>query len=83
MWYGFEKDEETVTRLIPVPVERVNEIIDLNKNNQKVPDLIEFTEKHPKTLPGFHFEITGENFVIPDELRDNPDNHKANKNRIK
>ena len=83
MWYGFEKEEETVTRLIPVPVERVNEIIELNRKNQKVPDLIEFTEKHNKEVPGFHFEITGESFVIPDELRDNHDNQKVNKNRIK
>ncbi len=83
MWYGFEKEEETITRLIPVPVERVIEIIELNKNNQKVPDLIEYAEKHPKNLPGFHFGITGENLSIPDELRDNPDNQKGNKNRNK
>ena len=83
MWYGFEKEEETITRLIPVPVERVIEIIELNKNNQKVPDLIEYTEKLPKNSPGFHFEITGEDLSIPDELRDNPNNQKGNKNRNK
>jgi cell fate regulator YaaT (PSP1 superfamily) len=83
MWYGSEKEEETITRLMPVPVERVIEIIELNKNNQKVPDLIEYAEKHTKILPGFHFEITGENLSIPDELRDNPDNKKGNKNRNK
>jgi cell fate regulator YaaT (PSP1 superfamily) len=83
MWYGFEEAGETITRLIPVPVERVNEIIELNKNNQKVPDLIEYADKQPKTLPGFNFEITGESFSIPDELRDNPENHKGNKNRNK
>jgi len=83
MWYGFEKEEETVTRLVPVPVERVMEIIELNKNNQKVPDLIEYTDKHSKTSPGYHFEMTGENFSLPDELSDNPENHKGNKNRNK
>ena len=83
MWYGFEKEEETVTRLVPIPVERVMEIIELNKNNQKVPDLIEYTDKHSKTLPGYNFEITGENFSIPDELSDNPENHKGNKKRNK
>ena len=83
MWYGFEEAGETVTRLVPVPVERVNEIIELNKNNQKVPDLIEYADKQSKTLPGINFEITGESFSIPDELRDNPENHKRNKNRNK
>jgi cell fate regulator YaaT (PSP1 superfamily) len=83
MWYGFEKDEETITRLIPVPVERVDEIIELNRKNKKVPDLIELSDKPQKASPGFQFQITGQNFVIPDELRDKPDNHKANKNRIK
>jgi cell fate regulator YaaT (PSP1 superfamily) len=83
MWYGSEKDEETITRLMPVPVERVIEIIELNKNNQKVPDLIEYAEKPAKNLPGYNFEITDENLSIPDELRDKPDNQKGNKNRNK
>jgi cell fate regulator YaaT (PSP1 superfamily) len=83
MWYGFEKDEETVTRLVPIPVERVIEIIELNKKNKKVPDLIEYAEKHPKIHPGFHFKMTGENGTIPDELKDNPENHKGNKNKKK
>jgi cell fate regulator YaaT (PSP1 superfamily) len=81
MWYGFEKGEEAVIRLIPVPVERVVEIIELNKQNQKVPDLIEFAEKHSKILPGFHFELPGENLIIPDELNDQTDHQKDNKNK--
>ena len=81
MWYGFEKGEEAVIRLIPVPVERVTEIIELNKQNQKVPDLIEFAEKHSKILPGFHFELPGENLIIPDELNDQTDHQKDNKNK--
>lgn len=83
MWYGFEKEEETISRLMPIPVERVIEIIELNKNNHKVPDLLEYAEKHPKITPGFHFEITGENLSIPDELKDSPENHKGNKNKKK
>jgi len=83
MWYGFEKGEETVIRLIPVPVERVIEIIELNKQNQKVPDLIEFAEKQTKIMPDFHFELSGENLTIPDELRDQTDIQKGNKNKNK
>jgi len=83
MWYGFEKGEETVTRLVPVPVERVIEIIELNKQNQKVPDLIEYAEKHSKILPGFNFELSGENLNIPDELSDQTDIQKGNKNKNK
>lgn len=81
MWYGFEKGEEAVIRLIPVPVERVVEIVELNKKNQKVPDLIEHAEKHSKLLPGFHFELSGENLTIPDELSDRTDIQKGNKNK--
>jgi cell fate regulator YaaT (PSP1 superfamily) len=81
MWYGFEKGEEAVIRLIPVPIERVIEIIELNKQNKKVPDLIEYTEKHSKTLPDFHFELSGEDLSIPDELSDQTDIQKGNKNK--
>jgi cell fate regulator YaaT (PSP1 superfamily) len=83
MWYGFEKGEEAVIRLIPVPVERVIEIIELNKQNQKVPDLIEYAEKHSKILPGYQFELSGENITIPDELSDKNDIQKGNKNKNK
>jgi cell fate regulator YaaT (PSP1 superfamily) len=83
MWYGFEKGEEAVIRLIPVPVERVIEIIELNKQNQKVPDLIEYAEKHSKILPGYQFELSGENLTIPDELSDKNDIQKGNKNKSK
>ena len=83
MWYGFEKGEETVIRLVPVPVERVIEIIELNKQNQKVPDLIEYAEKHSKILPGFNFELSGENLNIPDELSDQTDIQKGKKNKNK
>jgi cell fate regulator YaaT (PSP1 superfamily) len=81
MWYGFEKGEESIIRLIPVPVERVIEIIGLNKQNKKVPDLIEHAEKQSKTIPGFHFELPGENYTIPDELNDHTEIQKTNKNK--
>jgi len=45
MWYGFEQDEEAISKLIPVPVERVAEIIEINRQGKKVPDLILFNGK--------------------------------------
>jgi cell fate regulator YaaT (PSP1 superfamily) len=38
-WYGFEK--ENASNLVPVPVERVKEIIRLNKEGKKVKNLID------------------------------------------
>jgi cell fate regulator YaaT (PSP1 superfamily) len=45
-WYGFEKDN--ATSMVPVPVERVKEIIHLNKEGKKVKALIEnsFNKSH-------------------------------------
>lgn len=81
MWYGFEKGTEAVIRLIPVPIERVIEIIELNKQNQKVPDLIEYAEKHSKVLPGIQFQLSDQNFSIPDELNDQTDIQQEKKSK--
>lgn len=42
MWYGFEK--ETASNLIPVPIERVKEILEINSSGKKVKDLLEMKE---------------------------------------
>lgn len=47
-WYGFEK--ENATNLIPVPVERVNEIIRLNNEGKKVKNLIEMDSYQEEKL---------------------------------
>jgi cell fate regulator YaaT (PSP1 superfamily) len=45
MWYGYEQGEEAINKLIPVPVERVVEIIEANKKGIKVADIIQYNEK--------------------------------------
>lgn len=42
MWYGFEK--ETASNLIPVPIERVKEILEINSSGKKVKNLLEMKE---------------------------------------
>ena len=42
MWYSFSKDESV--NLVAVPVERVTEILELNKKGIKVKNLIEFAD---------------------------------------
>jgi len=58
MWYSYEK--ETSTNLVPVPVERVNEIISHNRKGNKLPELIEYENvRQPLTHEadmGFHNE---------------------------
>ena len=45
IWYGFEPGEENMTKLVPVAVERVAEIIEINKTGAKVPDLIDYSNQ--------------------------------------
>lgn len=42
MWYGFEK--ENSVNAVPVPVERVREIVEINKQDKLVKDLLEHEE---------------------------------------
>jgi len=41
MWYTYEQAEETATNLIPLSIERIQEIIRINKSGKKVADLVE------------------------------------------
>jgi hypothetical protein len=41
MWYSFDK--ENIVNITPVPIDRVKEVIELNKKGQKVDTLIDIT----------------------------------------
>ena len=41
MWYTYERSEEAVSILIPLSIERIHEIIRINKSGKKVADLAE------------------------------------------
>ncbi len=47
-WYGYEK--ENASNLIPVPVERVRDVIELNKKGKKVRSLLEAGYGKPRKL---------------------------------
>jgi cell fate regulator YaaT (PSP1 superfamily) len=51
MWYGFEK--ENSVNLVPVPVERAREIIEINRLEKSVKDLLEHEEVKDKGTPDF------------------------------
>jgi len=67
IWYGFEPGEEVVTKLVPVPVERVAEIIEINKTGVKVPDLIEYNQKRETGFPKEGTDKKQENYSNSDE----------------
>ena len=51
MWYGFEK--ENSVNPVPVPVERVQEIIRINNSGDVVKDLLEHEEVQVKGIPDY------------------------------
>ena len=52
MWYGYEQGEEAINKLVPIPVERVAEIIEANKKGIKVTDLIDYNDKRESETSG-------------------------------
>ncbi len=73
MWYSFSKEDSV--NLVPVPVERVNEIVKLNKEGVKVKKIIETEEERQK-------ELTFNNVVGQDSVtrfQDNKNNNKHHK----
>lgn len=73
MWYSFSKEDSV--NLVPVPVERVNEILKLNKQGVKVKKIIETEEERQK-------ELTFNNVVGQDSVtrfQDNKNNNKHHK----
>ncbi len=78
IWYGFEPGEEVVTKLVPVPVERVTEIIEINKKGAKVPDLIDYDQKNKS---GFSEKGTDNTTSIPSDSEE--ENVKTGKPRQK
>ncbi len=55
MWYTYEKAEEASTNLIPLSIERIHEIIRINKSGKKVADLTE------------NLKVPGHGFIGSDE----------------
>jgi cell fate regulator YaaT (PSP1 superfamily) len=75
MWYSFSKDDSI--NLIPVPVERVSEIMELNKKGVKVKKLIETEEERQKDL-SYHNPVGQESVT---RFQDNkpPQTHRHKK----
>lgn len=59
MWYGFEK--ENSVNPVPVPVERVREIIGINNTGEMVKDLLEHEEVRVKGIPDYTVGLIQEN----------------------
>ncbi len=75
MWYSF--DSESSTGLIPIPVERVAEIINLNKTNIKVEELNDTVEAIEDK------ELDYNNVVGQDSLTRFDDKYKSKKRKNK
>ena len=75
MWYSF--DSESSTGLIPIPVERVAEIINLNKTNVKVEELNDIVEVIEDKVLDYS------NVVGQDSLTRFDDKYKSKKRRNK
>jgi hypothetical protein len=77
-WYSFDK--ELASNLIPIPVERVKEIILLNKEGKKVNTLLNPEEVH---IPGQDFQDdVGKDSLTRFEQNKRP-RKKKNKNKKK
>ena len=77
-WYAFEKDH--ATSLVPIPVERVKEIIALNKQGKKVNSLIEFEEQQ-RNVVDFQDDVGKDSIARFDHKRSKSKNKRKNKRR--
>jgi cell fate regulator YaaT (PSP1 superfamily) len=78
MWYSFDKD--SALNMIPVSVERVREIINLNKHNKKVKELIE-VDKEAKPEPGYQNVVGQDSLTRFQENRKPKNKNRNNRNR--
>ncbi len=79
MWYTFSKEDSV--NLVPVPVERVNEIIKLNKEGVKVKKIIETEEERQKDL-SYH-NVVGQESLTRFQDKKPQHHHNRNKRRNK
>lgn len=79
MWYSF--DHESAIGLTPVPVERVAEIIDLNRTGIKVEDLLDLTEE--TEIKSFESNSSDEDSItrFDDKLKKRSKNRKNKRRR--
>ena len=69
MWYSFSKDE--AANLIAVPVERVIEILEMNKKGEKVKSLTEVSDAHvEKKSLDYHSPVGADSINRFEEQRD-------------
>ncbi len=78
-WYSF--DRETAANLIPVPVERVREIIEINKKGQAPERLLELSDVEPVKSMDFNDVIGQDSLTRFESL--NPGKKKRRKKRRK
>jgi len=80
MWYSFSKDE--AANLIPVPVERVKEIMELNKKGVKVKSLTEVVVETAASKPlDYQSPVGSDSITRFEEVRRN--NQKRKKKKFK
>ncbi|MFH2142296.1 MAG: regulatory iron-sulfur-containing complex subunit RicT [Bacteroidota bacterium] len=79
MWYSFDKEQ--AVNLTPVPVERVKEILALNRKNQKVEKLLELGDDYIAT-PDYQSPV-GEDSIsrFDDKMKRSKRKKKRKKNR--
>ena len=77
-WYAFEKDSST--SLVPVPVERVKEIIALNKQGKKVDSLLDFAVQ-PQPKAEFQDDVGKDSLTRFDHKGPKPKRQKKKKRR--
>jgi cell fate regulator YaaT (PSP1 superfamily) len=80
LWYGSER--ENASNLIPVPVERVQEIIRLNKQGKRVKTLIDQGSFHEEKLD-FQDDVGKESLTRFDEKRSRGKKKKKKRNKKK
>lgn len=80
MWYSFSKEDSV--NLVPVPVERVNEILKLNKQGIKVKKIIETEEERQKEL-SFNNPVGQESVTRFQDNKNNNKHHKHHRNKNK
>lgn len=79
MWYSFSKVDSV--NLVPVPVERINEIIELNKKGHKAKKLIETEEERQKELS--YNSPVGQESITRFQDNKGKKHHRHNRNKNK
>lgn len=79
MWYTF--DPVNMVNFVPVPVERVNEIIKLNKRGKKVDELVKPSEVAAEGPLDFHNVVGQESLTRFEDKKPKKKKKRPNKNR--